>query len=163
MPLRGRQLAALRRHRVPSWWRDAKLGIFVHWTPASVPAFAPVDVDIGELVFTLGGGARFGYSLLWVVLLGTIGIVVFAHLVIGEMVPKSIALAQPEGTLMTLAVPTAGFVWLFTPVIWILNRLAKFGARTLGVEPADELRSAATSAALGMPIAVAAAPDSRRA
>jgi manganese transport protein len=37
-------------------------------------------VDIGELVFTLGGGAKFGYSLLWVVLLGTIGIVVFAEM-----------------------------------------------------------------------------------
>ncbi len=50
MPLRDRQLAALRHHRVPSWWSDAKLGIFVHWTPASVPAFAPVDADIGELL-----------------------------------------------------------------------------------------------------------------
>ena len=45
-----RALKRLRRHRVPAWWRDAKLGIFVHWTPASVPAFAPVDVDIGALV-----------------------------------------------------------------------------------------------------------------
>ena len=45
-----RALARLRRHRVPAWWRDAKLGIFIHWTPASVPAYAPVDVDIGELV-----------------------------------------------------------------------------------------------------------------
>jgi len=50
MALRNRQLQQLRRHRVPAWWLDAKLGIFVHWTPASVPAFAPVDVDIGELV-----------------------------------------------------------------------------------------------------------------
>jgi len=50
MPLREQQLAALRRHRVPSWWSDAKLGIFVHWTPASVPTFAPVDADIGELL-----------------------------------------------------------------------------------------------------------------
>jgi alpha-L-fucosidase len=41
---------AVRRHQVPAWWRDAKLGIFVHWTPASVPAFAPVDVEIGELM-----------------------------------------------------------------------------------------------------------------
>jgi alpha-L-fucosidase len=40
----------VRRHQVPAWWRDAKLGIFVHWTPASVPAFAPVDADIGELL-----------------------------------------------------------------------------------------------------------------
>ena len=42
-------LEALRRHRVPAWWRDAKLGIFVHWTPASVPGFAPVDAEIGDL------------------------------------------------------------------------------------------------------------------
>ena len=44
------QLRRLRRHVVPSWWRDAKLGIFVHWTPASVPAFAPTDVEIGDLL-----------------------------------------------------------------------------------------------------------------
>jgi len=40
----------VRDHRVPDWWRDAKLGIFVHWTPASVPAFAPTGAEIGELV-----------------------------------------------------------------------------------------------------------------
>jgi alpha-L-fucosidase len=50
MALRNSQLKALRGHRVPAWWCDAKLGIFVHWTPASVPAFAPVDVDVGKLV-----------------------------------------------------------------------------------------------------------------
>jgi alpha-L-fucosidase len=50
MALRNARLKALRARRVPAWWLDAKLGIFVHWTPASVPAFAPVDTDIGELV-----------------------------------------------------------------------------------------------------------------
>ena len=44
------QLKALRRRVVPQWWSDAKLGIFVHWTPASVPGFAPVDAGIGELL-----------------------------------------------------------------------------------------------------------------
>lgn len=43
-------LRALNRHRVPAWWSDAKLGIFVHWTPASVPGWAPVDSNIGELL-----------------------------------------------------------------------------------------------------------------
>jgi len=57
MPLKDKQLAALRRHRVPAWWSDAKLGIFVHWTPASVPAFAPVDADIGELLQSGRGDA----------------------------------------------------------------------------------------------------------
>lgn len=50
MPTRDRTLKRLRRHAVPAWWSDAKLGIFVHWTPASVPAFAPVGVDISDLV-----------------------------------------------------------------------------------------------------------------
>ncbi len=50
MALRDQTLRRLRRHEVPTWWRDAKLGIFVHWTPASVPAFAPVGVDISDLV-----------------------------------------------------------------------------------------------------------------
>jgi alpha-L-fucosidase len=45
-----KDVRAVRRHRVPAWWSDAKLGIFVHWTPASVPAFAPVDSEIGELL-----------------------------------------------------------------------------------------------------------------
>jgi hypothetical protein len=39
MALRNAELQRLRKHRVPAWWRDAKLGIFVHWTIASIPAF----------------------------------------------------------------------------------------------------------------------------
>jgi alpha-L-fucosidase len=45
-------LASLRSHAVPAWYEDAKLGIFVHWTMASVPAFAPRDQDILELLRT---------------------------------------------------------------------------------------------------------------
>jgi alpha-L-fucosidase len=55
MKPRDASLKALRRHRAPTWWKDAKLGIMVHWTPASVPAFAPTDATIGEL---LASGAR---------------------------------------------------------------------------------------------------------
>jgi alpha-L-fucosidase len=50
MATRDPVLKALRRHEVPAWWRDAKLGIFVHWTPASVPGFAPVDDDVTVMV-----------------------------------------------------------------------------------------------------------------
>lgn len=34
---------------MPEWFIDAKLGIFVHWTAATVPAFAPVGPDPFEL------------------------------------------------------------------------------------------------------------------
>jgi manganese transport protein len=37
-------------------------------------------VDISELVFAIQGGAKFGYALLWVVVVGTIGIILFAEM-----------------------------------------------------------------------------------
>src|SRR5215212_3073134 len=46
-------------------------------------------VEIGELVFSVNAGAKFGYSLLWVVALGTVGIIVF-----GEMSGRIAAVTQ---------------------------------------------------------------------
>jgi alpha-L-fucosidase len=60
MARRDPQLKALRRHRVPTWWQDAKLGIFIHWTMASVPAFAPVGTEFSTL---LKSEQRSAYSL----------------------------------------------------------------------------------------------------
>ena len=42
-------LESLRQHPVPTWFDDAKLGIFIHWGPASVPAWAPLSGDISQL------------------------------------------------------------------------------------------------------------------
>jgi Mn2+/Fe2+ NRAMP family transporter len=46
-------------------------------------------VEIGELVFSVNAGAKFGYNLLWVALLGTIGIVVY-----GEMAGRIAAVTR---------------------------------------------------------------------
>jgi len=46
-------------------------------------------VEAGELVFSVGAGAKFGFSLLWVVALGTIGIIVY-----GEMAGRVAAVTQ---------------------------------------------------------------------
>lgn len=40
----------VKSHRVPAWWSDAKLGIFVHWTPASVPGWAPTGHGLPEIL-----------------------------------------------------------------------------------------------------------------
>jgi CBS domain containing-hemolysin-like protein len=85
-----------------------------------------------------------------VALVLALSIVVFVHLVAGEMVPKNVALARPEQTLLSLTIPVAGFVALFKPVIWALNQLAALGSRLVGVSPTAELRSVATSAQLGL-------------
>ena len=34
-------LKSVRKHKIPKWFHDAKLGIFIHWGLFSVPAFAP--------------------------------------------------------------------------------------------------------------------------
>src|SRR4051794_38724408 len=39
---------------LPAWFDDAKLGIFVHWTAASVPAFAPLTDDPFSLAEVYG-------------------------------------------------------------------------------------------------------------
>jgi alpha-L-fucosidase len=43
-------LESVRQHAAPAWYDDAKLGIFVHWTPASVIGFAPREREINELL-----------------------------------------------------------------------------------------------------------------
>jgi len=35
--------SSLDQREIPQWWVDAKFGIFIHWGPYSVPAYAPVD------------------------------------------------------------------------------------------------------------------------
>jgi alpha-L-fucosidase len=43
-------LESVRRHEVPAWYHDAKLGIFIHWSLSSVPGFATREHDITELM-----------------------------------------------------------------------------------------------------------------
>ncbi len=71
-------------------------------------------------------------------------IVVFAHMVIGEMVPKNIAITDPERMMLRLAIPNHVYVTLLRPVIRMLNALANAGVRLFGVEPRDALTMAHT-------------------
>ncbi len=64
-------------------------------------------------------------------------IVTFLHLVIGEMAPKSYAIAHPERTAVALALPMRGFMWLTRPVLRALNASANWCLRRVGVEPRD--------------------------
>jgi CBS domain containing-hemolysin-like protein len=72
-------------------------------------------------------------------------VVAFLHMVIGEMVPKNVAIADPERTMLALAVPNRAYVTVFGPVLRILNGLSNAGVRLLGVEPRDELATAASA------------------
>lgn len=66
-------------------------------------------------------------------------IVTFLHLVVGEMAPKSWAIAHPERSAIMLALPMRAFMWLTRPLIGALNRLANWCLRKVGVEPVDQV------------------------
>ncbi|MGI9018579.1 MAG: hemolysin family protein [Euzebya sp.] len=79
-----------------------------------------------------------------------LAIVVFLHMVVGEMAPKSWAIADPERSALILARPFRVFVTIFRPVIGILNGMANGLVRLVGVEPKEELAVAHSPADLLM-------------
>jgi CBS domain containing-hemolysin-like protein len=66
-------------------------------------------------------------------------IATFLHLVIGEMAPKSWAIAHPERSATLLALPMRGFMLLTRPLLRALNAAANRCLRGVGVEPADQV------------------------
>ncbi|NLT26753.1 MAG: alpha-L-fucosidase [Microbacteriaceae bacterium] len=50
---------SVRTHEVPEWFRDAKLGIFIHWGLYSVPAWAPRVPDSAQVMREQGAGGMF--------------------------------------------------------------------------------------------------------
>lgn len=68
-------------------------------------------------------------------------IVTFLHLVVGEMAPKSWAIAHPEKSATLLAIPMRGFMWVTRPLIVSLNRLANWCLSKVGVESVDQVAS----------------------
>ena len=73
-----------------------------------------------------------------------LGLVVALHVVLGEMVPKNIALAGPERAALILGPPMMLVVTILKPVVVALNALANGFLRLLRVEPKDEIASTYT-------------------
>src|SRR3712207_536331 len=80
-------------------------------------------------------------------------IVVFFHMVIGEMAPKNVAIAVPERSALWLAVPLRLYANLFRPFIRLLNAIANVGTRMFGVEPQEERTEVHTAGELRAMIA----------
>jgi len=68
-----------------------------------------------------------------------LAIIVTLHVLLGEMVPKNIALAGPESAAMLLIPPYLVYMRLAKPFIAFYNWCANATLRMLGVEPKDEL------------------------
>jgi CBS domain containing-hemolysin-like protein len=73
-----------------------------------------------------------------------LAVVVYLHVVIGEMVPKNIAIAAPERSALLLATPLVWVAKALGPVIRVLNAIANAALRLGRVEPKDEVSSTYT-------------------
>jgi CBS domain containing-hemolysin-like protein len=75
-------------------------------------------------------------------------IITVLHIVFGELAPKSIAIQRPEATTLFLSYPLHAFFIVFRPIVWILNGIANFILKGVGITPShgsevhssDELR-----------------------
>jgi CBS domain containing-hemolysin-like protein len=99
------------------------------------PAFAGL-----ALTESVAGGLALALSLL---------IATSVSMVFGELVAQYLAVAKPLETARVVAGPQVLFSMFFTPVIKLTNGSANWILRRLGIEPAEELRSARSPQELG--------------
>ena len=66
------------------------------------------------------------------------GFMTLLHVVLGELVPKTIAIQSAEKTCLRVAWPMYMFDKVMRPLVWLLNSLANLIAKMLGFEPASE-------------------------
>lgn len=114
--------------------------------PAIATLISPVLEDVG-----LPAGAAAGAAAVIALILATALSMVF-----GELVPKNLAIARPLGTARMVAGLQAGFSRSLSWFISGLNGSANWIVRRLGVEPAEELRSARSPQELGALVATSA-------
>jgi putative hemolysin len=77
-------------------------------------------------------------------------VVTYLHVVIGELVPKGIALGHPERTALAVSTPVRGFFFLFKPFIWLLQSSTAQLLRALGLQPPGAEHEAHSEAELRM-------------
>lgn len=82
-----------------------------------------------------------GYLIHPISLAVALTVTVYLHVVIGEMVPKNLALASPTRTALLLTPPLLFIVRLCKPLVLLLNALANGGLRLVGVRPRQEVAS----------------------
>ncbi|MGB0969515.1 MAG: hemolysin family protein [Mycobacterium sp.] len=82
-----------------------------------------------------------------------LSIVVTLHVLLGEMVPKNIAIAGPESTAMLLIPVYLFYIRAARPFIAFYNWCANITLRAFGVQPKDELNAAVSTQELSEMIA----------
>lgn len=136
-----------RAHRTLSFQLSgAQLGISITTLATGFLAEPVLARFFGPALSALGlpTAAIPGVSLALAILIAT-----SLSMVFGELVPKNLAVARPVPTARASAGPQLLFSTVFAPAIRLTNGTANWILRRLGIEPAEELRSARSPEELG--------------
>jgi CBS domain containing-hemolysin-like protein len=77
-------------------------------------------------------------------------ILTFFHVVVGELVPKGLALGHAEGTALWVSAPVRAFFTLFAPFVWVLGKATEVVLHLLGLESPGAEREPLSEAELRM-------------
>lgn len=77
-------------------------------------------------------------------------VITFMHVVIGELMPKSIALQYPEKTTLLITRPLVLIAKIFTPFIFLLNGFGNWFLKLLRIPPAHPSHSVHTEEEINM-------------
>src|SRR3954462_4292236 len=77
-------------------------------------------------------------------------VLTFLHVVLGELVPKGVALGHSEGTALWVSGPVRAFFNVFAPVVWVLRKATDLVLHALGLEAPGAEREPLSEAELRM-------------
>ncbi|MEX0657999.1 MAG: hemolysin family protein [Egibacteraceae bacterium] len=123
----------------------AQLGITMSSLGLGAVAEPALEVGLSRLLGLTGLPSGVSHAIAFALALS---IVVFLHMVVGEMAPKSWAIADPERSAMRLIRPFRAFATAVRPFIRLLNAMANVLVRLVGVEPRDDLAASHSPADL---------------
>ena len=139
-----------RRARVVLWAMEhvslmlacAQLGITVSSTSLGLVAEPALARLVAGPLESWGIGSAWTHPIAFVL---SLAVVVYLHVVLGEMVPKNLAVAGPDRAVLWFGPPLVWVARVVEPLIRVLNWIANGALQLVGVELRDEVASAFTA------------------
>jgi putative hemolysin len=113
-----------------------QVGITLVGILAGVFGGARLAGPLGEALSRIPGLGGLGEELAFILV---VAIITYANLIIGELVPKQLALRSPERVAVLVARPLAWLARMTAPIVWVLGQSSAFILRLLGQHrPVDQ-------------------------
>lgn len=119
-----------------------QLGITVMSTSLGVVAEPAIAHLLEAPLTAIGLPAVSAHAFAFIIALA---LVLFLHVVFGEMVPKNISIANPQRVLLRLAPPLVAVGHVIRPLVVAMDHMANWFLRLAGIEPSSEIAATFTA------------------